>query len=350
MSERSSTLAEVARRAEVSLATASRVLNGSTRGVTPELRARVIEAAEALHYVPNAHAQALARASTRMVGVIVHDVGDPYFAEISRGILRVATDAGRLVMICNTYRDTARELEYVATLRAHRVEAVVLAGSGIDDQRFSQEMAAQLGAFAEAGGRVALIGRHHFPGDAVMPDNLGGARALARALLDLGHRRIGVVTGPPLLTTTRDRLAGFRGALEEAGVELPDIQVVPSDFTREGGASAASRLLDQAPDMTAIFGMNDPVAIGILHELRRRGRRVPDDVSVAGFDDMPVAADVTPTLSTVHVPMAELGARAMTLALDRSDAGEPRAIHVPARVVLRDSTAPPPAARADAEG
>jgi LacI family transcriptional regulator len=341
MTERSSTLAEVARRAEVSLATASRVLNGSTRGVTPELRARVIEAAEALRYVPNAHAQALARAATRMVGVIVHDVGDPYFAEISRGILRVATDAGRLVMICNTYRDTAKELEYVATLRAHRVEAVVLAGSGIDDPGFSQAMAAQLGAFSGAGGRVALIGRHHFPGDAVMPDNVGGARALAVALLNLGHRRIGVITGPPLLTTTRDRLAGFRDALDEAGVELPDARIVPSDFTRETGAAAAALLLDRAPDLTAIFGMNDAVAIGALRELRGRGLRVPDDVSVAGFDDMPVAADVTPALSTVHVPMAELGARAMALALDEAGGGEARVIHVPARVELRASTGPP---------
>jgi LacI family transcriptional regulator len=341
MAERSSTLAEVARRAEVSLATASRVLNGSTRGVTPELRARVLEAAEELRYVPNAHAQALARASTRMVGVIVHDVGDPYFAEISRGILRVATDAGRLVMICNTYRDTARELEYVATLRAHRVEALVLAGSGIDDQDFSKAMAAQLNAFATAGGRVALIGRHLFPGDAVMPDNVGGGRDLARALLRLGHRRIGVITGPPQLTTTRDRLDGFRGALEEAGVELPGAHVLSSDFTREGGATAAAELLDRAPDLTAVFGMNDAVAIGVLRELRARGARVPDDVSVAGFDDMPVAADVTPALSTVRVPMAELGARAMSLALDDHRRGEPRAIRVPAEVVLRDSTTTP---------
>lgn len=345
MRERSSTLAEVARRAEVSLATASRVLNGSTRGVTPELRARVLEAAEELHYVPNAHAQALARASTRMVGVIVHDVSDPYFAEISRGILRVATDAGRLVLICNTYRDTARELEYVATLRAHRVEAVVLAGSGIDDQRFSQEMAAQLGAFSAAGGRVALIGRHHFPGDAVMPDNAGGARALARALLRLGHRRIGVITGPPLLTTTRDRLAGFRGALDEAGVDLPADQIAASDFTRESGARAAAQLLDRTPGLTAVFGMNDAVAIGVMRELRARGARVPEDVSIAGFDDMPIAADVTPTLSTVRVPMADLGARAMTLALDDRGGSELRVIHVPAEVVLRDSTAPPPEPR-----
>jgi LacI family transcriptional regulator len=230
----------------------------------------------------------------------------------------------------------------VATLRAHRVEAVVLAGSGIDDQRFSQAMAAQLGAFSGAGGRVALIGRHHFPGDAVMPDNVGGARELARALLGLGHRRIGVITGPPLLTTTRDRLAGFGGALEEAGVHLPEARIAPSDFTRESGAAAAARLLDQAPDLTAIFGMNDAVAVGVLHELRARGRRVPEDVSVAGFDDMPVAADVTPTLSTVHVPMAELGSRAMTLALDERAGSELRVIHVPAKVVLRDSTTPPP--------
>jgi len=135
------TLAEVAARAGVSLATASRSLNGSTRGVAEHLRARVLAAAQELGYVPNAHAQALARSSNTLVGVIIHDVSDSYFSEITRGILKVAGDAGRLVTFCNSYRDPAREMEYVRLLHAQRVAALIMAGSGLDDRAYSQAMA-----------------------------------------------------------------------------------------------------------------------------------------------------------------------------------------------------------------
>lgn len=336
------TLADVARRARVSLATASRVMNDSSYGVTAALRARVLAAAEEILYVPNAHAQALARASTSTVGVVVHDVSDPYFSEITRGIQRVASEAGRLVMICNTYRDRERELAYVRLLHAHRVEAVILAGAGRDDRAFSQQLTAQLGAITASGGRAVLIGRHHVAGDAVVADNAGGARAVAQALTTLGHRRIGVISGPPLLTTTRDRLDGFRGALNDAGLELAHI--VESDFTRDGGVKATAALLERMPGLTAIFALNDPMAVGTMVALRERGIMVPDDISVVGFDNIPITMDTTPTLSTVDVPMIEMGARAMELALT-PHTSEWRVEHFPTSLILRDSTGAPSSAR-----
>src|SRR5688500_3076377 len=154
------TLADVARRAGVSQATASRVINDSSYPVTAELRRRVLAAAEELHYVPNAHAQALVHARSRTVGVIVHDLSDPYFSEIMRGMQRVAAAQDRLVMICNTYRDLDRELAYVRLLHAQRVEALILAGSGYDDRQFSARLGAQIETFVASGGRLALIGRH----------------------------------------------------------------------------------------------------------------------------------------------------------------------------------------------
>jgi LacI family transcriptional regulator len=334
------TLADVAHRAGVSLATASRVISGSPRGVAAERRAAVLAAVAELDYVPNAHAQALARASTSTVGVIVHDVSDPYFSEITRGVQQAASEAGRLVMLCNTFRDPARELAYITLLRAQRVAALILAGSGLDDRDFSRNMAAQVDAFVAAGGRVALIGRHNVPGDAVLPDNAGGARELGRTLIALGHREFGVVSGPPLLTTTHDRLEGFQTALDEAGIALPPERIVNGDFSRDGGARAARRLLDHAPQITAIFALADTMAVGVLAALRERGVAVPDDVSVAGFDDIPITLDVTPALSTVRVRMVELGARAMLLALE-PPASKLRIRHLPAKVVLRASTAPP---------
>lgn len=308
-------LAKVAAHAGVSLATASRVLNGGARVVSESLRARVLAAAQELQYVPNAQAQALARASNAIVGVLVHDMSDPYFSEILRGIQRVATNANRLVITSNSYRDPERELEYVRLLHAHRVDALILAGSGLDTLEYSQQMAQHIAVFTNTGGRVVLIGRHQIPGDTILPDNFGGAYQLATYFAQLGHRRIGVIAGPALLTTTHDRLEGFRCGLVAAGIVLHNHEVVTGDFSRDSGVAATHQLLTQSPDITAIFAHNDVMAVGALVALRQRGIAVPQQMTVAGFDDIPVAEDVTPALTTVRVPMVELGVHAMTMAL-----------------------------------
>lgn len=333
------TLSEVAKRAGVSLATASRVINGGTRGVTTDLRTRVLAAAQELSYVPNANAQALARASTHLVGVLVHDMSDPYFSEILRGIQRVASENGRMTLVVNSYRDPTREIDCVRLFHAHRVEALILAGSGLDERTYSQNMAAQIESFTAGGGRVAFIGRHHLTGDAVIPDNFGGAREMARALAELGHRRIGVIGGPPLVTTSRDRLEGFRKGLQDRGIELPVELIAKGDFSRDSGAQAVIELLERDPKITAIFALNDHMAVGALTTLRQRGVRVPDEISVAGYDDIPIAADVTPALSTVRVPMVDMGARAMAMALE-TRGSELLVEYLSTQIVLRESTGP----------
>ena len=228
-------------------------------------------------------------------------------------------------------------MEYVRLLHAQRVAALIMAGSGLDDRAYSQAMGAQLAAFTAAGGRVAFIGRHNIPGDAVVPDNVGGARAIGRLLAELGHRRIGVIGGPQLVTTSRDRLDGFRSGLRDYGVMLVPEQIAAADFTRDGGMHAAIELIERDPELTAIFALNDPMAIGALAALRERGIAVPDQISVIGFDDIPLASDITPALTTVRVPMIEMGVRAMTLALEPSDA-ELRVEHLPTEVIVRASS------------
>jgi LacI family transcriptional regulator len=335
------TLAYVAKRAGVSPATASRVINGHPKPVAEELRARVLRAVDDLGYVPNAHAQSLARAQRSAVGVVVHDVSDPYFAEITRGLQRVAIEHGRLLVICNSYRDPAREREYVEMLHANQVAAIVLAGSGAIDPDADKGLAGALAAYQRGGGRVALIGRHILQGDAVVPANETGGQRLGQHLYELGHRRIGVVAGPRHLTSTADRLAGLRAAAKAAGTTIPPRRVVYADFTRDGGASAAAELLDAEPSLTAIVALNDGMAVGALAVLRSRGIAAPEKVSVAGFDDLPVAADVTPALTTVRLPLTAMGEQAMTLALDEGPR-KPRIIRVDAELVVRDSTAPAP--------
>jgi LacI family transcriptional regulator len=328
------TIGDVARLAGTSEATVSRALRGARR-VREDLRLSVVQAAEALDYRANPHAQALARSVDAAIAVVVHDTGDPYFVEILRGILGPAQEKGHMVMVCDTRRDPDLEFEYVRRFRTQRVQALLLAGSGFEDREFGAQMTSEISSFERLGARIALIGRHHILGDSVVPDNEGGAYAMARALVDLGHSRIGIISGPPSLTTTQDRLAGIRRALGEAGIR--DELVRSGDFTRDRGARATQELLDEAPDITAIFSLNDMMAIGALSVARARGLRVPQDISIAGFDDIPIVADLWPALSTVRVPMVEMGERALELAL-----GEPsssvQVVRLSTELVLREST------------
>jgi LacI family transcriptional regulator len=328
-----STLADVARRAGVSTATASRIINGSPKPVAEALRERVLAAVAELEYVPNAQAQMLARSQRGIVGVVVHDVSDPYFAEITRGLQRVATEHGRLVIICNTYRDPDRELDYIEVLHAHQAAAIVLAGSGYHDRGYAERVAAKLRVYEQTGGRVAVIGRHDHAGDAVMPDNEQGGFLAGDHLFALGHTEVGVIAGPRVLTTTTDRLAGLRRAARRHKRKLPASRIAYADFDRDSGAAAASALLAAHPSLTAIAALNDSMAVGVLACLRSTDRRI----SVIGFDDMPIARDVVPSLTSVRLPLAEMGARAMTLALTAPDA-TPRVDHIAAELIQREST------------
>jgi len=252
----------------------------------------------------------------------------------------VASEQGRLVIICNSYRDPDRELEYVELLRAHQVEAIILAGSGYHDPAFTKSLNAKLAAYMATGGRVSVVGRHKLAGDAVMPANEEGGYLIGSAVFTLGHRHVGVVAAPRQLTTTTDRLAGLRRAAREHRRTLPTRRIAYAEFDRDGGAAATAALLNADPKLTAIVALNDSMAIGALSALRDRGLSVPSDVSVVGFDDMPIARDVTPRLTTVRLPLVEIGARAITLALEAPQPS-PRVEEVAAEVVHRESLAAP---------
>jgi LacI family transcriptional regulator len=332
------TLADVARHAGVSTATASRIINGSPKPVAEALRQRVLAAVAELRYVPNAHAQMLARSNRNAVGVIVHDVSDPYFAEITRGLQRVATADNRLVIICNSYRDPDRELEYIDLLHAHQVAAIVIAGSGYLDEDTATRMDERLRAFEATGGRIAVIGRHVHTGDAVVPANEEGGYLAAEHLYTLGHTEVGIISGPPALTTTADRLAGIREAARVHGQKILKKRMVHADFTRDGGEAAAAQLIAANPTMTAIVALNDSMAVGALAAMRAAGKQL----SIVGFDDMPIARDVTPALTSVRLPLAEMGERAMSLALGELGGKplNPRVERVPAELIRRESTRP----------
>ncbi|MFK0190825.1 LacI family DNA-binding transcriptional regulator [Kitasatospora sp. NPDC090308] len=339
------TLGDVARHAGVSLATASRALNGSARSVTEELSARVRASAAALGYLPNAPAQALARSSGTTVGVLLHDVADPYFGGIARGVGDAAARDGLLTLVTSTDGDPRRELQTIRMLHAHRVRAIVLAGSAYSDVTAVRELDEALTAYEAQGGRVVAIGDHGPLYDTVHVHNREGAASLTYALAQLGHRRFAVITGPWRLRVSADRLEGVLEALGEAGLTLPEGMVQHTEFTREGGKAAMARILDTArehgtPGPTAVIALSDICAAGALAELRDRDIPVPAGISVAGFDDIPLATDLAPALSTVRLPLTAMGESAVRLALRERGATAQRS-EVFAEVVLRDSTAAP---------
>ncbi|WP_369372282.1 LacI family DNA-binding transcriptional regulator [Promicromonospora sp. Populi] len=331
-------LIDVAERAGVSIATASRALSGAT-GVSEALAERVRAVAADLGYVANVHARSLASGASPGIGLVVHEIGDPYFAEIASGVLEVAGGAGRMVQICHTGRDPYAEVAQLRALAAAGVGIIVVAGSGHLDRGVQAQMKAQVQSFEAAGGRVAVIGRHPQLGvDAVVPENVEGGQAIAEHLLELGHRRIGVASGSRQLATMADRLSGVEQALGEYGLVLDDLPVVEAEFTLEGGKEAARRILDQHPDVTAILALNDDMAVGVLSVLGERGIAVPGEVSVTGFDDVTVAGHLSPALTTVHLPMKEMGRQALELAL-LPRATRPRRRTAEQRLMVRASTA-----------
>ncbi|MGW3566357.1 LacI family DNA-binding transcriptional regulator [Streptomyces sp. NPDC000941] len=352
------TLADVAARARVSAATVSRVLSGNYP-VAESTRARVLRAVDELEYVVNGPASALAAATSDLVGVLVNDIADPFFGIIAGAVQSemgsaMGAESGRhgekLAVICNTGGSPERELNYLTLLQRQRAAAVVLTGGAVEHPDHMAAVAAKASRLASSGTRVVLCGRPPIEDAVTLTfDNRGGARRLTEHLLTLGHRRIGYVAGPAERTTTRDRLEGHRAAMSAAGLgslsEGVDRLTVHGLYDRSSGYDATLELLRRDEALTAIVAANDTIALGVCAALRDQGLRIPDDVSVAGFDDLPFSADAVPALTTVRLPLHEAGARAGRLALGREPQPPGGVAMVRSELMARASTAPPRAAK-----
>jgi LacI family transcriptional regulator, galactose operon repressor len=333
-------LGDVAHRAQVSVATVSRVLSGSSHPVRNVTRERVLQAATELDFRPNALAKGLVTTRTNIIGAIVHDISDPYFAEMVRGLEDAANATGYQVFVCSSDRDPDRELTYVRTLLSYRVDAIVLAGGVIEDRSYQRELSRLLAGFEEEGGAVVTLAPHSHRASGVILENREGAASMTHHLLALGHRRIGFVAGPPQIRSSRLRLAGYRQALEAFGLTYDEQLLATGWFTPSGGAAAVCELLDRAPDLTAILASSDAMAFGVLKELADRGIAVPEDISVAGFDDVQMAAYVQPPLTTVRIPTYALGNAGAEIAFEILAGGNPRPRRLPLPIVERASTGP----------
>jgi LacI family transcriptional regulator len=334
-------ITDVARLAGVSTATASRVVSSAEYAVSPATRQRVLEAARTLDYVPNALARGLQKSYIPVVGVIVHDITDPYFSEVVRGIEDAAAAGGFLVITCSSDRVAERELSYVRLLRSMRAGAIVFAGSGLDDPGLNDAMRRHVTAMRSYGAAVVHLSPHGLGDPEVGVDNAAGVASMVEALVALGHRQVAFLGGPARLHVARHRLDGYRRGLEAAGLLFDDRLVLETGFNREAGTRAVDELLAGDAPFTAILAANDLLALGALQRLAELGIRVPRDVSVAGFDDIQTAALVAPSLSTVRLPLHEIGRLGFQHA-ERVLAGDrPQRRILPTELVMRDSTAPP---------
>jgi LacI family transcriptional regulator len=336
-------ITDVARLAGVSPATVSRVLSSAHYAVSPATRERVLDAARTLDFVPNALARGLLKSHLPVVGVIVHDITDPYFSDVVRGVEDAAAAGNYLVITCSSDRIAERENSYVRLLRSMRASTLIFAGSGLDDPTLNEEVRKHIAAMRAYGAAVVHLSPHAFGEPEVSVDNADGMASMVHALIGLGHRRIAFLTGPSALYVARHRLDGYRRALSEAGIDYDERLVVSTAFNRVGGAQAVDTLLAGEAKFTAICAANDLLALGALQRLAELEIKVPEALSVAGFDDIRMAAMIAPSLSTVRLPLYDLGHRGFEFAEKLLNGSRPRRQTLPTEVVLRNSTATAPA-------
>ncbi|MGM9470911.1 LacI family DNA-binding transcriptional regulator [Pseudarthrobacter sp. YS3] len=369
-----STLTEVARLAGVSPATASRVLNGSARIPGKDIADRVRQAAESLGYIPNAQAQGLAKSSSGLIGLIVHDIADPYFSAIARGVQEAAREQHKMVLLASTEGAPESEREAVAAFAARRADSIVIAGSRMsrpEDQAGNAELAAELDRYCRNGGQVAVVGHAVVGATAaegyhvVRVPNEELAAQLASELAATRDGDFVIIGGPEGLLTSDDRIRGFQQGLKAAG--RPAAEVLRTAFNRSGGFDAGLALAERikaarsegitAPEVATaseghsppgaqsagartqlcIFAVNDVMAIGAAAALRSQGLRIPRDATVAGFDDIETLRDFRPALSTVRLPLEEIGRQAARSAAGNDGNGATPS-PVTGQVTLRRST------------
>lgn len=327
------TIREVAERAGVSTMTVSRVLNESSR-VQPETRQKVELAIAELGYVPNSLARGLSSQKTGVLALIVPDVANPFFTKAVRGAENVAWHNGYRAILCNTENDIAREEAYLEDMLAQRVEGLLIAPTSDQSRR-----------------QLNLVGQHKVPfvlidrsvegleNDLVEGNNLGGAQRLVEHLINLGYRQIAMINGPMDISTSRDRLKGYSHALAAARLPFDPALVIQTQVDQAGGYRAAKQMLELKPRPTAVFSVNNLVALGVVQAAREAGLRIPEDLALVCFDDIDDASLICPFLTVMKQPAESFGTIALQLLLDRilGRTVERRHVTLSAELIVRES-------------
>jgi LacI family transcriptional regulator len=306
------TIRDVAEKAGVSLATVSHVVN-NTRYVSDAVREKVIEAMEVVGYRPNALARSLRRGKTHTIGLILPDSSNPFFAEVGRVIEDEAYHQGYSVVLCNTEGSSEKESHYVKVLTEKQVDGIIFLAEG--------DRAEPLELLLDQKISVVLVDEevpdYKATVDVVIIDNYGGGFTATEHLIKLGHRRIACITGPSPVTLSAERVTGYRDALAKNNLQYDPSLVLRGDFHQETGYAQTRALLSLSERPTAIFACNDLMAMGALRAAFEMGLRVPQDLSIVGFDDFDFASFTIPPLTTIAQPKDEMGRLAIHLLVDR---------------------------------
>jgi LacI family transcriptional regulator len=331
------TITDVASEAGVHPSTVSRVLNGHAGStIRPATRERVLAAADVLGYRPSALARSLRLQRTLTLGMLVPDITNPFFSSIIKGAEDAARERGYNLILCNSEDQPEREAAYLRLLRERQVDGVLIASSQMADETIE-------GLRADSFPFV-LVNRAAQDGEdlAVVVDNHAAAVEVVAHLAALGHRRVGHIAGPQNTTTGRDRREGYEAGVRAHGLAHEPALVVEADaFSEDAGDRALGIMLAGPARPTAVFAANDLIAVGMLQRLRRIGVRVPDDLSIVGFNDIPLAGLLEPALTTVRVPQLAMGVAGAHLLIDRLEGrpiGEIR-LTLPTELVIRASSA-----------
>jgi LacI family transcriptional regulator len=330
-----STIIEVAKRAAVSIATVSNTIRGTKR-VSPELRARVDAAIRELDYTPNAIARGLKVKQTRMLGMVIPDITNPFFPEIIRGAEDTAFDRDYFLVTANSDEQIGRERRLLSALRSYRADGILLASAPGDDTSHIRSTIA-------SGVSVVFLDRpvSGVKADAVLLDNVRGARECVRHLLQQGHRRIAIITGPLRLQNARERLQGYEEAMRGSDIPLDPALVFQGDYRLESGNRLAKQLIKSQGEASAIFVCNGVMTVGVLNAFDELKIQCPKDMSVATFDDLTLDHSFHSHLTAVVQPSYEMGARAASLLIDRIEgrlSGDPIVVRVVPTLVVREST------------
>jgi LacI family transcriptional regulator len=313
-------------------------MSGSTHPVSETTRQRVLSAAGTLSFEPNRLARALVTARSQTVGVIVHDISDPYFGDIVKGLEDGLHAEDYRLFVASSDRDPDKELNYVRAFHAHQVDAIVFAASSLTDPAYVATLASLATRFRARGGVFVVLSEHVLEGPRVRFDNRRAVAEMIAFLVERGHRRIGYISGPAELEVTRARLAGYTSAAAEFGIATGSEYIADGRFTVAGGGAAMAEIMSRV-DVTAVMAANDLMAIGATRRLLASGVAVPGDISVAGLDDIPIAEYGPIPLTTMRVPTYEIGRQGAFLLLDALDNGDPDDVLISGEIVERESVA-----------
>ncbi len=328
---------DVAKRAQVSITTVSRIINNVDYPISRELREKVEVAVRELNYVPNKSAQNLRTKSTHTIGLVVRDIADPFFSQIAKAVTERAIELGYMAMVCNSERNVGYELDYLDLLIHQGVEGIIVAGGGYRDERSIHLLKERTEVIAGHGIVFIALAPQGIDVPIVAPDNMAMGEGICAYLLDRNHKNIAFIGGNVNVITNEDRMQGYKNCLRKQGIAVREEYIIHGDFSLDGGYNACRRLFNRNINITAICCANDNIAVGALQCLQEMGIRVPEDISVVSIGNLPVSQYTIPPITTVAIPFSEMGKRSVEIICSKGCCGVVDNIVLPFDIIERKS-------------